>query len=132
MVSLDELDSAGAEQFLRDLFTDLSPEAEYETRHEDYVMEMPQSGERIRGRDAMHRFQAAFAVSSTPPTIDIRRVIAQPGVWFVEGLNDYGGGNRSHVVLVLELKDGKIWRDTRYYADPFEAPSWREDIVERM
>jgi hypothetical protein len=27
----------------------LSPQAEYELRHPDSVMEMPQSGERIRG-----------------------------------------------------------------------------------
>jgi hypothetical protein len=132
VVDLDELDSEQAQQFLVDLFTDLSPEAEYETRHDDYVMEMPQSGERIRGRDAMRRFQDAFGTSSTPPTIQIRRVIVNPGLWFVEGLNDYGGGYRSHVVLVMELKDGKFWRETRYYADPFEAPAWREDIVERM
>ena len=31
----------------------LDAEADYELRHPDYVMEMPQSGERIRGRDAM-------------------------------------------------------------------------------
>jgi hypothetical protein len=27
-----------------------------------------------------------------------------------------------NVVLIVELKDGKLWRDTRYYAEPFEAP----------
>jgi hypothetical protein len=31
----------------------LSAEAEYGLRHEHYVMETPQSRERIRGRDAM-------------------------------------------------------------------------------
>jgi hypothetical protein len=25
-------------------------------------------------------------------------------------------------VLIVELEDGKWWRDTRYYAEPFEAP----------
>ena len=38
----------------------LSPEAEFELRHPDYVMEMPQSGERIRGRDNMRAFQEAY------------------------------------------------------------------------
>ncbi len=50
----------------------------------------------------------------------------------VEGVNDYGGGQVFHVVAVFELKDGKIWRDTRYYAEPFEAPGWRARWVERM
>ena len=36
---LEELDEQQARQFLTELFTDLSAEAEYATRHEDYVME---------------------------------------------------------------------------------------------
>jgi hypothetical protein len=35
-------------------------------------------------------------------------------------------------VLIVELKDGKWWRDTRYYAEPFEAPEWRAQWVESM
>jgi hypothetical protein len=35
-------------------------------------------------------------------------------------------------VSVIELKDGKMWRDTRYYAEPLEAPQWRANLVERM
>ena len=45
----------------------LSPEAEYWLRNEDYVMEMPQSGERIRGRDAMRAMQEAFPVPLQSP-----------------------------------------------------------------
>ena len=26
--------------------------------------------------------------------------------------------------LIIELRDGKMWRDTRCYAEPFEAPEW--------
>jgi hypothetical protein len=33
---------------------------------------------------------------------------------------------------ILELRDGKVWRDTRYFAEPFEAPEWRAQWVERM
>jgi hypothetical protein len=50
------------EQEMRALFFErlehLDAEADYELRHPDYVMEMPQSGERIRGRDAMRAFRA--------------------------------------------------------------------------
>jgi hypothetical protein len=35
-----------------------------------------------------------------------------------------------HSTVIFELKDGKIWRDTRYYAEPFEAPEWRAQWVE--
>jgi hypothetical protein len=35
-------------------------------------------------------------------------------------------------VAIFELKNGKIWRDTRYYGEPFDAPQWRAALVERM
>ena len=101
----------------------LSPEAEFEVRHPEYVMYMPQSGERIRGRDAMRSMQQAFP--GPPPSISIRRVAGAGQTWVVEGINDYGG-DRWHVVLILELDGaGRIVTDTRYYAQPFDPPEWR-------
>jgi hypothetical protein len=47
-------------QLFERFFADLTPEQEYEARHPDYVMEMPQSGERIRTREAMRAFQEAY------------------------------------------------------------------------
>ena len=66
----------------------LSPAAEYEVRHEDYVMEMPQSNERIRGRDDMRAMQQAFP---NPPRVRLRRVTGSGQTWVIEGVNDYGG-----------------------------------------
>jgi hypothetical protein len=130
--NLEEMDEQQARQFLIELFTNLSAEAEYETRHDDYVMEMPQSRERIRGRENMREFQRSFADNSNPPTIHLRRVTVRDGLWILEGVNDYGEGRVFTVVAIFELKDGKIWRDTRYYAEPFDAPQWRADLVEQM
>ena len=61
---LEGMDEQQAQDFRLQLFTNLSAEAEYELRHEDFVMEMPQSGERIRGREKMREFQEAYP---TPP-----------------------------------------------------------------
>jgi hypothetical protein len=120
------------EQEVRELFFErlehLSPEAEYELRHPDYVMEMPQSGERIRGRENMRAFQEAYP---NPPTIQPRRVVGSGDVWVVEARSDYGG-QIYDVALIVEFRGGKIWRDTRYYAEPFEAPAWRAQWVEPM
>jgi SnoaL-like domain len=107
----------------------LSPEAEYELRRPDYVMEMPQSGERIRGRDNMRAFQEAYPHPG--PTIQPRRVVGAGDVWVVEGRADYGG-QIYYVVDIVEFRDGTIVRETRYYAEPFEAPAWRAQLVERM
>ncbi len=131
--NLEEMDEQQAERFLEELFTTLSAQKEYAVRHEDYAMQMPQSGERIRGPENMRAFQQAFATNSTPPTIRIRRVLVRERLWVVEGVNDYGEeGGVYNVVLIVELKDGKWWRDTRYYAEPFEAPEWRAGWVEQM
>ena len=104
----------------------LDAEQEYALRHEDVVIDMPQSGERIRGRDHMKAMQEAYP---GPPTITVRRVVGSGDVWLVEGRSDYGG-RIYHIANILEFREGKIMRETRYYADPFEAPAWRAQWVE--
>jgi hypothetical protein len=34
--------------------------------------------------------------------------------------------------IFSRLFEHKIVRETRYYADPFEAPEWRAQLVETM
>jgi hypothetical protein len=126
--SLEEMDEQQASQFLTELLPKLSPEEEYELRHEDYVMEMPQSGERIRGRQKMREFQEAYP---NPPSMQLRRVLVRDELWVAELVSDYGE-QVYDVALIIELRDGKMWRDTRYYAEPFEAPEWRAQWIERM
>ena len=109
-------------------FADLTPEQEYEARHPDYVMEMPQSGERIRTREAMRAFQEAYP---NPPSIGLRRIVGAGDVWIVEARSDYGG-RIYDVVDIVEFENGRIRKETRYYAEPFEAPAWRAQWVERI
>lgn len=130
--NLEEMDEQEASRFLTELLSRLDPEEEYNVRHqEDYVMEMPQSGERFRSRERMRAMQEAYP---TPPQsgIRLRRVLVKEGLWVVEGAIDYGGGQVLDVVLISELRDGKMWRDRWYFAEPFEAPEWRSQWVERM
>jgi hypothetical protein len=107
----------------------LSPEKEYRLRHEQYVMEMPQWGERIRGRSSMRSMQEAFPApySTAPP-----RVVGSGRVWVVEAINDYAG-EAWHTVVILELDpDGLIVRDTRYYTQKSKTSSWRAPWVETI
>jgi hypothetical protein len=133
---LEEMDEQEAHHFLTGLLTSLDPEEEYDARHpEDYVLEMPQSGERIRGRERMRQFQESYSTrSSSDPMrrIRLRRVLVREDLWVVEGIADYDDGREAlHVILILELRDGKMWRDRWYFAGPFEAPEWRAQWVER-
>jgi acetyl-CoA acetyltransferase len=102
----------------------LSATDEYEARHEEYVMEMPQSGERITGRERMRAMQESFP--GPPPSITINRVSGAGRSWLIEGVNDYGDGDLWRVVVALEFaSDGRMLRDTRYYAKGFDPPAWR-------
>ena len=106
----------------------LDAQQEYALRHEDVVIDMPQSGERIRGRDHMKAMQEAYP---GPPTITVRRVVGNGDVWVVEARSNYSG-RIYHITNILEFREGKIIRETRYYADPFEAPAWRAQWVESI
>ena len=77
----------------------------------------------------MRAFQAAFGQAA--PAMKLRRVLVREGLWVAEVVSDYDG-RIFHYVSIVELKDGKMWRDTRYYAEPFEAPEWRAKWVERV
>jgi hypothetical protein len=99
---------------------------EYAIRHEDVVIDMPQSGERIRGRDNMKAMQDAYP---EPPKVTVRRIVGSGDLYVVELRSDYGG-RIYYVAMIIEFREGKIIRETRYYADPFEAPSWRAQWVE--
>jgi len=76
----------------------------------------------------MREFQEAYP---NPPAMQLRRVIVRDGLWVVEIVSDYGG-QIYNATLIIELRDGKVLRETRYYAEPFEAPEWRAQWVERM
>ena len=64
-----------------------------------------------------------------PPTFTLRRVIGAGDVWVVEALGDYSG-KLYHLVMIIEFRDSKIWKETRYYAEPFDPPAWRAQWVE--
>ncbi|GAA4710567.1 hypothetical protein GCM10025782_03250 [Pedococcus ginsenosidimutans] len=106
----------------------LSPDEEYELRSAEFVMEMPQSGERIRGRDAMRSMQQAFP---TPPqAVRVRRVVGAGRSWVLEGELDYGQGPWCVVVVFEVDDDGLVERETRYYTEKSDPPDWRSAWVE--
>ena len=130
--NLEAMDEQQAQHFLTELLSNLSPKEEYNARHQDYVMEMPQSGERIRGKENMRAMQEAYPTPQGGVSIQVRRVLVKEGLWVAEGVYGVGGEQVFHVALIFELRDGKMWRDRWYFAEPFEAPEWRAQWVERM
>ena len=95
---------------------------------DDCIQEWPQSGERIRGKANI------IAVNQNYPGLpkaDLRRVVGGESVVVSEAALDYGG-KVYHAVSIFELENGKVARETDYFAEPFEAPGWRSQWVEKM
>jgi len=105
-------------------------EAAGELIHDDYVQEWPQSGERIVGKDN------AFAVNKNfpggLPKMTFRRVLTGGELVVMEVLLDYPDGSVFNGVSIMEIRDGKITKETDYFAQPFQAPQWRAQWGERF
>jgi hypothetical protein len=101
---------------------------------EDLVLEWPQSGERIRGRDNIAKMNEGYQSNTgTTPKATLRRVLKPGEAWIIESTIDYGDGTPVSSVSIIELgPDGKIARQTDYFANPFEAPEWRKPFVDQM
>lgn len=100
---------------------------------DDMVQEWPQSGERIRGRANIAALNENYpSGSGTSPKAKLRRIMKPGDAWVIEATIDYGDGIPVSAVSIIETKDGKIVRQTDYFANPFEAPAWRSQWVEKM
>jgi len=95
---------------------------------EEYVQEWPQSGERIRGKANSRALKESYPTERTPT---LRRILGAGAVWIMETTIDYGT-EIAQGIHVLELKGGKVVKETDYFAQPFEAPEWRAGWVERF
>jgi ketosteroid isomerase-like protein len=95
--------------------------------HEDAVLEYPQSGERTRGR---HNIQCQRASQPSKKRFTVRRIIGGGDLWVTELILTYDG-KPSHTVSIMEFRGDKVARETQYFADPFVAPAFRAQWVER-
>lgn len=93
---------------------------------EDAVLEFPQGGERICGKANILAFRTAYPASLD---FEIRRTFGCDDTWVNEYVIRYNG-KPSHVVGIMEFRDGKVFRETVYVGDPWEAPAWRAQWVE--
>jgi hypothetical protein len=103
-------------------------DAEHEIYREDAFLEYPQSGERIRGR---HNIQASRVAQPNRKRFQVRRIVGAGDLWVTEFILAYDG-LPSYSVSVMEFLDGKVARETQYFADPFEPGSSRAQWVERI
>lgn len=117
-------------------------------RHPDWTCDYPQSGERIRGDANLRaimdaypggapRVQRVAVVGSedqfvVTPMFTIERVAGSGDLWWGDGVATYPDGSTWHLIVLIELRDGRVFHETEYFAEPFEAPAWRAPYVERI
>jgi hypothetical protein len=65
-----------------------------------------------------------------PSGFDVRRIAGEGNFWVTEYVITYEG-KRVYTVSIMEFRDGKVARETQYFADPFDAPAWRAQWVEQ-
>ena len=101
---------------------------EHDIYREDATLEYTQSGERIRGR---RNIQASRAAQPSTKRFTVRRIVGAGDLWVTEFILAYDG-RPSYAVSVMEFLDGKVARETQYFAEPFEPGPSRAAWVERM
>ena len=101
---------------------------EHEIYHDDVVCEYPQSGEIIYGRRNLQALRSHHP--DKPSEFTVRRIVGEGKLWVSEYVINYGG-KRLFTVSVMEFRDGKVSHETQYFADSFDAPSWRAQWVAR-
>lgn len=95
---------------------------------DDAILDFPQGGERMRGRDRILAFRLAYParVRLTP-----RRVVGAGDVWVIESTIAYDGVPQFSV-SIWELREGKVAHETVYVTEGWEPPGWRAGWVEPM
>src|SRR5262249_54337921 len=96
--------------------------------HDDYVLEWPQSGERIRGRDNFAAINQHYPIAG-PWRFTMQRLLADDQ-GAVSDVTVSSPSVVARAVSFFEVRDGLIWRMIEFWPDPFQAEAWRTEWVE--
>ena len=99
--------------------------------HDEYVLEWPQSGERIRGRANFVAMNENYPAQGRW-SFTVHRLIADAFQVATEVTVTDGAGISARAITFSTVRDGKIVHQTEYWPDPFEPAAWRAQWVERM
>jgi hypothetical protein len=115
-------------------------------RHPDWVADLPQSGERFRGHQAVvdaqrnypggmpsgaeRRLGGAADRWALSPSYVPLRIAGRGAHWVSESELTYATGQRVHAVALIDFAHDKAISERWYYCAPFEAPAWRRPWIE--
>jgi ketosteroid isomerase-like protein len=96
----------------------------------EFVLEWPQSRERIRGAARFARMNAEYPAHG-PWSFTIHRLVGGES----EAVSDVtvtDGVQTARAISFFEVRAGQITRLVEYWPEPYEAPAHRAHLVERM
>lgn len=97
---------------------------------EDYVLEWPQSGERIRGRDNFAAVNKEYPANG-PWRFTLNRIVANA----TEAVTDVSvtdGVQQARAITFSTVQDGRITKQVEFWPESYEPPANRRHLVERM
>jgi ketosteroid isomerase-like protein len=103
-------------------------DAEHDIYEDDAVCDYPQSGEQILGRSNLQALRSHHP--GKPSGFNVKRILGVGDLWITEYTIEYQG-RPVFTVSIMEFRDGKVVHETQYFADPFEAPTWRSEWVQK-
>jgi hypothetical protein len=103
-------------------------EAEHQIYDDNVVCDYPQSGEKIRGRRNLQALRSHHP--EKPSGFLIRRIVGINDLWITEYVINYTKAV-IQTVSIMEFQNGKVIHETQYFCEPFEAPGWRSQWVEK-
>ncbi|MES2185686.1 MAG: nuclear transport factor 2 family protein [Pseudomonadota bacterium] len=103
-------------------------EAEHQIYADHAVLEYPQSGERMRGRQDI---LASRKAQPNRKRFAVRRVTGAGDLWISELVLTYDK-RPFHVVSIMEFENDQVVRETQYFSEPFESAPSRAQWVESM
>jgi len=97
---------------------------------DDYVLEWPQSGERIRGRDNYAAMNEQYPAHGRWH-FSVNRIVGDDN----EAVSDVSvtdGVQQARAISFFTVRDGKIVRMVEYWPDNFDALDNRKHLVEKI
>ena len=95
---------------------------------DDAVVEWPQGGERLRGKENIIAFRSSYPARQQ---FELHRTTGCHDLW----VNEYTIRYDDEPVMavgIMEFRDGLVVRERIYFGEPWEPPGWRAEWVERF
>ena len=105
-------------------------DAEHDIYADDAICDYPQSRERILGRANLQALRGHHP--GKPSGFEVTRIQGEGNLWVSQYSINYQG-RAAYTISVMEFRDdGKVVHETQYFTDPFDAPAWRNQWVQKM